>query len=320
MEKLLQDMLNEVVVTPYDAAITKRLSTICDAYAEEVTIDNIDDYIVPFVMNKPDIGFKKKIETSYTEQYHEENPIVLPPLFTIVLSQYITIKVITENMDGKEQAIASLILMNYMLYRKGTFVRLILPNQISEMYYKMDEYIESLNIKDTDSSNKHLKGLLSDANYLKNHFQDIELAAEVRRMAKTTYLYQQQELIGRYKSEKETQPYVKVYNFLSTMVNQTDWLFIDNDVVKLLLAITGEDTQKKSSTIESVINELRKASVAIPYEKLEKSSLLLRYVAGKERIPDEIKNKRLTVMEFGVYVYYELLLEHIISDYYDNGK
>ena len=54
MGDMLQRMLNEVVVTPYDAKITSQLATVCDAMAEEVSVYNIDRYIQSFVFNKPE--------------------------------------------------------------------------------------------------------------------------------------------------------------------------------------------------------------------------------------------------------------------------
>ena len=142
MGDLLQRLLNEVVVTPYDPEITSRLAKICGAMADEVMVESIDRYIASFVYNKPDLEIKREVEEKYSEMYPEEESLALPPLFTIVLSQYITLEAITTKMEGMNQATASLILMNYMLYRKGTLTRLILPNHIAEMYGKLDAYIE----------------------------------------------------------------------------------------------------------------------------------------------------------------------------------
>ena len=80
--------------------------------------------------------------------------------------------------------------------------------------------------------------------------------------------------------------------------------------------MVSEEEQKKQATIEGILGELIKADVTLPGEIPEASSLLLKYIIKEEPIPVEIKSKRLTVMEFGVYVYYELLLEHIIGKYY----
>ena len=140
MADLLQRMLNEVVVTPYDPEITSRLAAICDTYAQELNAIDVDDYIRSFVKNQPDMGFKRDVEKKYAAQYPDEDAVVLPPIFTIVLSQYIVYKAITEHMGNLDQSTASLILMNYMLYRKGSLTRLILPDYIKEMYGKIDEY------------------------------------------------------------------------------------------------------------------------------------------------------------------------------------
>lgn len=316
MGDLLQRLLNEVVVTPYDSDITSRLTTVCDTMADDVTVDNIDRYIVSFVFNKPDWEVKKEVEGKYAEMYADEEALVLPPLFAIVLSQYITIVAISTKLEGMDQATASLILMNYMLYRKGTLTRLILPGHIAEMYYKLDHYIQSQDKIDASGDQQHLKELLAQPNYLAEHYDDEEVKREVREIAKMAVLYKRQFIISEYKTKNRTNTFVKVYEYLSDVVEESKWLFMENDVKQILQEIVSEEEQKKQATIEGIVNELIKAKVSLPYERIEESSLLLRYVNRDEAIPDEITSKRLTVMEFGVYVYYELLLEHIIDEYY----
>lgn len=320
MGDLLQRLLNEVVVTPYDSDITSRLAAVCDAMADDVLVDNIDRYIVSFVFNKPDWDVKKEVEKKYAEMYPEEDALVLPPLFAIVLSQYITIVAISSKLEGMDQATSSLILMNYMLYRKGSLTRLILPSYISRMYFKLDDYIYSQDRIDTSGEQQHLEKLLAQPNFLAERYDDEDVKREVREIAKMAVLYKRQAIITEYRSKHKTNSFVKVYEYFYDVVEQTKWLFMKNNVKQLLQEIISEDEQKKQATIEGIVNELIKANVSLPYGKIEESSLLLRYVNGDEAIPDEIKSKRLTVMEFGVYVYYELLLEHIIDEYYGSRE
>lgn len=316
MGDLLQKMLNEVVVTPYDAEITSRLAAVCDATAEEVTIDNIDRYIQSFVYNKPNWEIKKEIEEKYAELYPSEGEIVLPPLFAIVLAQYISIVAINNKMEGQDKAVASLILMNYMLYRKGSLSRLILPNHIADMFFKLDDYISEEDIIGEGDELKCIGEIMSDPDYLSEHYSEEDVRKEVREMAKLATLYKRRAIIDKYQKMRTKNFYVKVYEYLLEVIKQSNWLFMKNDVKQLLAEIINEEEQKKQATIEGIVNELLKADVKLPYDNLEESSLLLNYIKGKEPIPAELKSKRLMVMEFGVYLYYELLLEHIIDEYY----
>ncbi len=320
MGDLLQRLLNEVVVTPYDPNITSRLAAVCETMADDVAVENINRYIVSFVFNKPDWEVKKEVEEKYAELYPDEEALVLPPLFAIVLSQYISIVAITSKLSGMDQATSSLILMNYMLYRKGSLTRLILPGYITDMYYKLNGYIDSLDNIDTSGELHHIEELLAQPNYLVEHYNDEEVKREVREIAKMAVMYKRQLIISECNSKHQSNSFVKVYEYLCDIVEQSKWLFLKNDIKQLLQVIVSEEEQKKQATIEGIVNELVKASVSLPYEKLEESSLLLRYVKGDETIPDEIKSKRLTVMEFGVYVYYELLLEYIIDKYYGSRE
>lgn len=316
MEELLQKLLNEVVVTPFDEDVSGRLTAVGDSFVEDVAVQTIDRYVRAFVMNRPDMELKEEIEKKYEEMYPEEEPIEIPPLFTIVISQYIVIKAITEKIDGQDQAVTSLIVMNYMLYRKGSLTRLILPNHVKELYYKLDEYIEQEDDIAENRAYKYIGDILANKAFLDENYQDEDVKREVREMAKMAYLYQKKEIVEKYKKDAVGSLYVKVYNYLNDILTQTKWYYVNNDVVKLLKEVLSEEERKKAATIESVVNELDKENVHLPNETLEESSLLLRYVQKVEPIPNEIRQRRLTVMEFGVYVYYELLLERIIGTYY----
>ena len=321
MENLLQELLNEVVVTPYDPKIIERLTEICNNIAEETTVDDIDGYVKAFVYNKPDMDFKQLVEENYAEKYPEEETIDLPPIFSIVLAQYIAFASITQYMDGRNQATASLILMNHLLFRKGSLSRLILPNHIKEMLSKIDVFILNQDKIVVNGEFKIMKELLSEPNYLDEHYQEADVKAEVRKMAKTTYLYQQQLIVGKYKGRTEKKPYEKTYNFVLELLKNTPWKFSNNDVVALLRQVLTEEGQKKTATIDSIVKELVEAGVELPYDTLEQSSLLLNYVqSGGNNVSQELKNRRLTVMEFGIYIYYELLLEYIIYEYYGSGN
>lgn len=320
MENLLQELLNEVVVTPYDPKIIDCLTEICNEIAEATSVDDIDGYIESFVYNKPDMDFKHSVEEKYAEKHPEEESIDLPPIFAIVLAQYIAIASITQYMDERDQSTASLILMNYLLFRKGSLTRLILPNHIKEMLSKIDVYIANQDNIVVDGEYGKMKELLSDPDYLDTHYQEADIKADVRKMAKTSYLYQQQLIVGKYKGISDKKPYEKTYGFLLELLKHTPWKFTNNDVVHLLRLVLTEEEQKKTATIESIVKELVEADVELPYDTLEKSSLLLNYVqSGEKEVPQELKNRRLTVMEFGIYIYYELLLEYIIYEYYGSG-
>ena len=312
-------MMNEVVVTPYSTDITSRLASICDEFAKNLSIYDLDSLLKSFVCNHLDMDFKGEIEKKYDEMYPNEASIVLPPIFIIVFSQYIVYKAITDYFNNQDKATASLMLMNYMLCRKGSLRKLILPKFIKGMYYEIDKYIDLLNDFEEDGDYKHLKGLLKDKNYLNKHIQDSDFSDEIRRMAITTYRFHQQKLINEHRSLDEQHSYVKVYNFIYILLTQTHWKYTKNDIVSLLSNVLSKEVQKKTATIDSIVTELKKAQVQLPFSVFEDSSLLLRFVSGEEMVPEDLKTKRLTLMEFGVYVYYELLLEFIIDEYYGDS-
>lgn len=317
MEQKLQSILNEVVVTPYDEVITDRLTEICDIFAKELKVETIDRYMVQFIYNKPDKEFKKEVEAKYSDLYPTEDPIILPPLFSIVLSQYIVMAAFERYLKDLDLATCSLILMNYMLIRKGSLVRLILPKGIENMFFKLESYVDKVDKIKLIDDYRHAKEIFEEEDYILKHINDDGLKEEVRSLAKEAIFYRRSKTIQKVRSLSSKHPYSKIYRGLAELIDNTSWLFLKNDVVATVKDIIGEGVLKKSSTIDNIINELRTDdNVILPYERPKPSSIILGFI-NDGKVPQDLKNRRLTVLEFGIYVYYELLLEHITYEYYD---
>lgn len=315
MERNLQDLLKGVVVTPFDEEITNRLTEVCNIFAKELTVKTIDSYIIQFIYNKPDKDFKKKVEAKYSELYPDEESILLPPLFAIVLSQYIVMIAFESYLKDRDLATCSLILMNYMLIRKGSLVRLILPFDIKKMFFKLEAFIDKVDDIELARNYYYARKILENKEYILNHISEDGLKEEVRGMVKEMYLFRRYQTIQKIRNLSNKHPYSKVYKGLAELFDNTNWLFVKNNAVEYIKKLISVDILKKTSTIDNIVSELRGDEVTLPYEKYEASSIILGFVSSGI-IPSDLKNRRLTVLEFGIYVYYELMLEHIINEYY----
>ena len=314
----LKELLNDAVVTPYDEYVAQQLAEVCDEIASELGINDINRHIKCFVYGKPNNELKEEIEQKYIEKYPKEDGFAMPPLFTIILAQYIVIEAFEKHLKGRDKAVCSLKLMNMMLLRKGSLSQLLLPEYISEMYNKLDDYIAQADKIPVNTEFKHLWEIMSDPTYLTNHIAEVELQNEIRMMAKVTYLHRQDMLVKNFSVQKYVSPFERMYYVLYEVIEHAEWLFPKYDVVKMIRNIAQED-EKKQQPIESIVKDLRNVGEKLPLDELDDSSILLKSIAGED-LAEELRQRRLNVVEFGVYIYYELMLEQILKRYYGRSE
>ena len=80
----------------------------------------------------------------------------------------------------------------------------------------------------------------------------------------------------------------------------------------------GEDVGKTRKSIQKITESLKPYATKYIKELYSKSSLLLRLAKGEtDTCLNSILAIQLTIKEFCVYLYYELLIDNILKQVYD---
>ncbi|OUN76205.1 hypothetical protein B5G09_11130 [Alistipes sp. An54] len=300
----LNQILDGATAIPYSDTLISTLDTACHTYKIENELERVDELVVGFVTGIIPNEFKKHIEEAMREQeFHE-----IPTNDVLVrLAQYIVIETILENEDELNKAICASKLMNYMLVTKA--LKRPIPNADSllEVYeYHISEYLKDVDTVPEDIQTDIRTTIPAEDFPLEISEED---ADALRLILKEAELYRIEHWLTSDEIQDIESPFVKVYIGLSKMFDHLAYCFYNIDlkkVIRLLLNNTKKTRKKLSNIIEELVQSKCEFNA-----NCSETSVILSMIKGKNQV--DSGNVMLTIEEFAVYLYYELLTEKIIA-------
>ena len=300
----LNQILDGATAIPYSDTLISTLDTACHTYKIENELERVDELVVGFVTGIIPNEFKKHIEEAMREQeFHE-----IPTNDVLVrLAQYIVLETILENEDELNKAICASKLMNYILVTKA--LKRPIPN--ADRLLKVYEYHISEYLKDVDTVPEDIQTDIRTTIPAEDFPLEIskEDADALRLIFKEAELYRIEHWLTSDEIQNIESPFVKVYIGLSKMFDHLAYCFYNIDlkkVIRLLLNNTKKTRKKLSNIIEELVQSKCEFNA-----NCSETSVILSMIKGKNQV--DSGNVMLTIEEFAVYLYYELLTEKIIA-------
>ena len=323
----LNQILDGATAIPYSDTLISTLDTACHTYKIENELERVDELVVGFVTGIIPNGFKKHIEEAMREQeFHE-----IPTNDVLVrLAQYIVLETILENEDELNKAICASKLMNYILVTKA--LKRPIPN--ADRLLKVYEYHISEYLKDVDTVPEDIQTDIRTTIPAEDFPLEIskEDADALRLIFKEAELYRIEHWLTSDEIQNIESPFVKVYIGLSKMFDHLAYCFYNIDLKKVIRlfhlpvgilatlgvsilpviagAIAVNNTKKARKKLSNIIEELVQSKCEFNANCSE-TSVILSMIKGKNQV--DSGNVMLTIEEFAVYLYYELLTEKIIA-------
>lgn len=300
----LNQILDGATAIPYSDTLISTLDTACHTYKIENELERVDELVVGFVTGIIPNEFKKHIEETMREQeFHE-----IPTNDVLVrLAQYIVIETILENEDELNKAICASKLMNYMLVTKA--LKRPIPNADSllEVYeYHISEYLKDVDTVPEDIQTDIRTTIPAEDFPLEISEED---ADALRLIFKEAELYRIEHWLTSDEIQDIESPFVKVYIGLSKMFDHLAYCFYNIDLKKVIRLLLN-NTKKARKKLSNIIEELVQSKCEFNANCSE-TSVILSMIKGKNQV--DSGNVMLTIEEFAVYLYYELLTEKIIA-------
>lgn len=300
----LNQILDGATAIPYSDTLISTLDTACHTYKIENELERVDELVVGFVTGIIPNEFKKHIEEAMREQeFHE-----IPTNDVLVrLAQYIVIETILENEDELNKAICASKLMNYMLVTKA--LKRPIPNADSllEVYeYHISEYLKDVDTVPEDIQTDIRTTIPAEDFPLEISEED---ADALRLIFKEAELYRIEHWLTSDEIQDIESPFVKVYIGLSKMFDHLAYCFYNIDLKKVIRLLLN-NTKKARKKLSNIIEELVQSKCEFNANCSE-TSVILSMIKGKNQV--DSGNVMLTIEEFAVYLYYELLTEKIIA-------
>lgn len=302
----LQKVINKHLFVPIEEDLTERLIAVSNSLTAAMDSDAVDKWSRAFFMNSVSPSFKNMFVAQYKLLYDEE-PYFPPVVFEILETFQVLLAIQSDDLDSDLREQFSLIVRNNAVWRKGNWYGLLCPEWIEQMYvYYSNDGDKTL--KYTYDYEILLKAVASHNTWAETGLEisDAKVYNQLRSLCTSV-------VRGKVKAFAETpafrnlsSPFAQVYLLVNKMVNDWQWKYIDKSPVRRIKSAMG-DNCKKRKMLSGIANEVRdqlRTDLTVP--TMDSSVLLARIATGEV---SSIDGRQFTVLEFGIYLYYELLLE-----------
>lgn len=302
MNNNLKDILTEVLVFPYDEATIDSLTEACETYADEISLAEYEACVLHLCLNIPDTSFINAINKTTERTY--------PAQVYRALVGYVVGLSLSTNQIGSDEVLYPLALYNVLKCCQPDAACIINRCIDSSRF----EAIECYWHKNAEIPSIQPPDILENI-FDKDTWADLSLEIEdqfenVKSLAK----YFCRSEFKKYYSTKTLQDNQDVYTFMNNVaqdLTSRNWLYVAEDPVKIFknFRISGG-----SATLSTVKNRLRGMNNTTN-TNIEKISIFRRFIYSNDY--QEIGQKRVSPLHFGIAVFYELLYECLKSEIYE---
>lgn len=299
----LKNLLQRTLVVPYDDDETERLEKVCSAFVEDEDFndDTIADLAIMVMTHTSDESQYKKLAELY-EQQNGEN-LTMPKSVCEALGAYVIYKAM-----AKGDIACNLALLNCMVLMNKKWELTPFPELFVECIEKSLIAVDDESSLELVDDAAFLAKLFGENNELENTTLDDGLLKIMKQTARDAWYHRTHVYINS-EELKGYNTYVMVFVALKHIVDSMPWVFLNEQVVPQILELVPNDNSKEL-TIGEIVEIVR------PHYNDEvdlncQSSILLQVITDKENKAAAwpFMKTTLTVREFAVYLYYELILE-----------
>lgn len=307
VSKELRGLINSNLFVPIPDELEGQLHDVVASHVSEVTAEMVTKYAKAVFENQVDWTFKNVIQTKYKEQFGES--LTMPNIVFLILEGYTLRQTIeSDAIDSSSKAKFSLIVKNCAVIRKGHWDGIVCSKWLIDIYSYYGVYSKKKVINNVAYYNL-LKVVTSKTQWAETGLEITEKAVygQIRSLCASGVRGELNWYIRSLEFKNINSPFVKAYLLANKMVKEWNWKYISDSPIDKLRVALGEETKKRKQ-LGKIVDEV---TAGIANEQLVKSSegssiLLSRIAEGKNTMLDE---RLFSALEFGVYLYYELLLE-----------
>lgn len=302
MNNNLTDILTEVLVFPYDEATVNSLSEACKTYAEEISLAQYEACVLHLCLDIPNTPFMQAINETTERTYPAQ-------VYRALVGHVVGLALSTDQ-EGLDKLLYPLALRNVLKCHQpgsaGIINKCIDSSRFDAIEYYWRENAEIPAIEPSD--------LLTEL-YDKDSWADssLEIEEQFENIKSLAKYFCRSEFEKDY-AAKTFQANQEAYTFMNNIaqdLTSRDWQYAAEDPVKIFknLHISGG-----SATLSTIKTRLRGTNVNTN-TNIEKTSVFRRYIYSNDY--QEIGQKRVSPLHYGIAVFYELLYECLKSNYYE---
>ncbi len=301
MNNNLKDILTEVLVFPYDEATVDSLSEACKTYAEEISLAQYEACVLHLCLDIPDISFIQAInkitEHTYPDQVYR------------ALAGYVVGLALSTDQTGVDELLYPLALCNVLKCHQpgaaGIINKCIDPSCFDaiEDYWCKNAEIPAIEPSD-------LLVVLNNTSWADSSLKIEEQFENIKSLAK----YYCRSVFEKGYAAKTLPANQDAYTFMNNVAEDLisrDWLYVVEEPVKVFKNL---NVSRGTATLSTIKSQLRMTNVNTN-SNIEKTSVFRRYIYSNDY--EEISQKRISPLHFGIAIFYELLFEYLKFQNYE---
>ncbi len=305
--KELKRMINVHLFVPIEEALANQLCKISELMVATIGVDLVDTYVRSFYHNEVNTFFKRQFRDKYIEQYGEE--LVLPSVIYIILEIYVVRQaILSDTFDNRTRLNFSYIVKNYAILRKNRCLSVQCGDWILDIY-KICSQLSFKPVSCNISFSNLIKSVIlsDDWDGTGMDINESSVYSQLRSLSAAGFRDRCNVFIKSEAYQNIASPFLQVYILVYKMVKEWNWKYISSTPVCKLKDVLGDDATKKmnlSKISEIVLGGISSSQIICP--KMKSSVILQRL---NDNIACSFDKTKFSALEFGVYLYYELILE-----------
>ncbi len=309
MSKMLKNLLEGTSALPYSDSTINLLEEAAVSYIDLTRVyDIVDELSLCYLEGKISNKYRQHISLKMAEISPTIN---LPENVLRRIAFYIVWKIIMDTDDVTEltQAISTTIFMNFLVIKKSNFYSIPNPVEVKSIYkHHLSSLIHTKGASPTGSADDLAEKIFND------DFDISELTASdvsgLRELAQEASLYYVEKFISKIQRGNEEDEFLTTYNIVKYIVDTIKSPLSSCDIVYYLKQGLGSKVTKRKK-LKNIITVLPKYSEDGVFSN---SSIILRLL-NNDVVPEghQLLETHFSVYEFGIYLFYELLVERLIE-------
>ncbi len=302
MHNNLTNILTEVLVFPYDETTVNSLTEACKTYTEKISLAQYEACVLHLCLDLPN--------TSFVQFINETTESTYPIQVYRALSGYVVGLALSIDHAGLDKLLYPLALCNVLkCYQPGS-AGIINKCIDSSRFDAIEDYWRKHAEIPVIKSSDLLMGILDKDSWADSSLEIEEQFENIKLLVK----YFCRSKFEKYYTTKTLQDNQDVYTFMNNVaqdLTSCDWLYAAEDPVKILKNLHKSGG---SATLSTVKNRLRGMD-DYTNTNIEKTSIFRRFIYSNDY--QEIGQKRVSPLHFGIAMFYELLYECLKSKNYE---
>ena len=309
MGKLLRKLLIGTTALPF---ADSTISQLADAAVSYIDLSRVYEIVDELSLCYLGGNIPKEYRKHILDGLGEDSQINISDNVLRRIAFFIIWKIImdTDDVSDLTQAISATIFMNYIIVKKSDFHGIPNPEEVKGIY--------KLHISSLIKSNENLPSDSISDDWVENVFNEDFDVSEItmdhlpnlRKLVEESTLYHIEKYINTIQNEDIKDEFLTAYNIVKQIVDTIKSPLIPCDITCYLERGLKKNVSKRKK-LKNIITVLPKYSEDGVFSN---SSVLLRLI-NKTAVPEakQILETQFTVYEFGIYLFYEFLVERLIE-------